>query len=82
MLSCHICGSENFTEELVNETFEINGRIILVEGIPAKVCSRCGEITFSSETASSETAENIRLMLNSNQKSQRKIEIDVFAFSG
>ena len=82
MLSFHICGSENFTEELVNETFEINGRIILVEGIPAKVCSRCGEITFSSETASSETAENIRLMLNSNQKSQRKIEIDVFAFSG
>ncbi|TAE58084.1 MAG: YgiT-type zinc finger protein [Nostocales cyanobacterium] len=77
MLSCHICGSENFTEELVNETFEINGKLILVEGIPAKVCSRCGEITFSSETA-----ENIRLMLNSNQKSQRKIEIDVFAFSG
>lgn len=47
-----------------------------VEDIPVKVFSRCGEITFSSETA-----ENIRLMLNSDQKSQRKIEIDVFAFS-
>jgi hypothetical protein len=47
-----------------------------VEGIPVRVCSRCEEVTFSSETA-----ENIRLMLNSNQKSQRKIEIDVFAFS-
>ena len=76
MLSCHNCGSDKFTEELVNETFEIEGKLILVEGIPAKVCYRCGEITFSSETA-----ENIRLMLNSNQKSQRRIEIDVFAFS-
>ncbi|MDM3850072.1 MAG: YgiT-type zinc finger protein [Aphanizomenon gracile PMC627.10] len=76
MLSCHNCGSDKFTEELVNETFEIEGRLILVEGIPAKVCSRCEEITFSSETA-----ENIRLMLNSNQKSQRKIEIDFFPFS-
>ena len=76
MESCHICGSDKFTEELVNETFEFKGKLVLVEGIPAKVCSRCGEITFSSETA-----ENIRLMLNSNQKSQRRIEIDVFAFS-
>ena len=60
-MSCHICGSHKFTEELVNETFEIEGKLILVEGIPAKVCSRCAEITFSSETA-----KNIRLMLNLN----------------
>ncbi|MFO0056162.1 MAG: YgiT-type zinc finger protein, partial [Dolichospermum sp.] len=35
MLSCHICGSDKFTEELVNETFEIEGKLMLVEGIPA-----------------------------------------------
>ena len=76
MFSCHICGSNHFTEELVNETFAIKGKLILVEKIPAKVCSRCGEITFSSETA-----ENIRLMLNSQQKPHKSIEVDVFAFS-
>ena len=63
MSNCHICGEHNFTYELVNETFEIKGKLILVGSIPAKVCSRCGEITFSGETA-----DNIRLMLNSNQK--------------
>lgn len=76
MFNCHICGSNNFTEELINETFEIEGKLILVEGIPAKVCSRCGEITFSGETA-----ENIRLMLNSNQKPHKSIEVDVFSFT-
>ena len=63
-------------KELVNETFEIREKLILVEAIPAKVYSRCGEITFSSETA-----ENIRLMLNSNQKPNKSIKVDVFAFS-
>ena len=58
MSNCHICGSNNFTDELVSEIFKIREELILVEAIPAKVCSRCGEITFSSETA-----ENIRLML-------------------
>jgi YgiT-type zinc finger domain-containing protein len=76
MSICHICGSNHFSEELVNETFEIKGKLILVERIPAKVCSRCGEIMFSSETA-----ENIRLMLNSHQKPNKSIEVDVFAFS-
>ncbi len=76
MSNCHICGSNNFTQKLVNETFEIDEKLILVEQIPAKVCSRCGEITFSSETA-----ENIRFMLNSEQKPHKSIEIDVFAFS-
>jgi HTH-type transcriptional regulator / antitoxin MqsA len=76
MSNCHICGSNHFTEELVKEIFEINGKLILVENIPAKVCSRCGEITFSSQTA-----ESIRLMLNNNHTSPKKMEIDVFAFS-
>ncbi|HEY9701327.1 MAG TPA: YgiT-type zinc finger protein [Allocoleopsis sp.] len=76
MSNCHICGSNNFTQKLVNETFEINGKLILVEQNPAQVCSRCDEITFSSETA-----ENIRLMLNGERKPNKSIQIDVFAFS-
>ena len=76
MSNCHICGSNNFTDELVSEIFKIREELILVEAIPAKVCSRCGEITFSSETA-----ENIRLMFNSNQKPNKSIEVDIFHFS-
>ncbi len=76
MSNCHICGSNNFTDELVSEIFKIREELILVEAIPAKVRSRCGEITFSSETA-----ENIRLMFNSNQKPNKSIEVDIFHFS-
>jgi len=28
---------DKFTQELVNETFEVKGKLMLVEGIPAKV---------------------------------------------
>lgn len=76
MSNCYICGANNWHEELVNQTFEIKGQLILVEKIPAKVCSSCGEIVFSSETA-----ERVRLMLNGNQKPYKSIQIDVFAFS-
>ncbi len=76
MFHCHICNSSNFTEKLVKETFEVEGKLVLVENIPAQVCSRCGEITFSSETA-----ENIRLMLHNNQKPDKSIQVDVFAFT-
>ncbi len=75
MSKCYVCGSSDFTEKLVNETFEIDGKLILVENIPAKVCDRCGEIIFSGETG-----ENIRLMLNSDRQPTRSIKVDVFAF--
>jgi YgiT-type zinc finger domain-containing protein len=76
MKKCHICGGDKFTEKLVKETFEIEGKIILVEDIPAQVCDRCGEITFSSETS-----ENIRLIVNGNRQPTKSIKVDVFAFS-
>ena len=60
MFKCHVCGSEESHQALVNEIFQINGRFYLVEQIPATVCDRCGEETFSRETT-----ERIRVMLHS-----------------
>ncbi|HIK09486.1 MAG TPA: YgiT-type zinc finger protein [Oscillatoriaceae cyanobacterium M33_DOE_052] len=59
MFPCHVCGSNQSHPELVNEIFQIQGKIYLVEGIPAQVCSRCGEFTFSRETT-----EKVRKMLH------------------
>ncbi|WP_107669005.1 YgiT-type zinc finger protein [Cyanothece sp. BG0011] len=75
MFNCYSCGSENFTSQLVNETFEIEGKLILVENIPAQVCSRCGEITFSGETA-----EKVRLIVQGETKPIKSIKVDVFAY--
>lgn len=50
MIQCQVCGRTEAREELVNEVFNVDGRYILVEDIPAQVCPRCGETTFGKET--------------------------------
>lgn len=75
MALCEICGSTKFSEELLNEVFQIQGKLVLVERIPAKVCVQCGEITFSRETT-----ERIRQMLNEKHQPIRSINVDVYAF--
>lgn len=47
MFLCHVCDSTRAQEELVNEVFEIEGKWVLVEQIPAQVSRRCGEAVFS-----------------------------------
>ncbi|MDJ0662386.1 MAG: YgiT-type zinc finger protein [Crocosphaera sp.] len=74
MTTCYVCGSTHFTETLVDEMFNINGQYVLVEAIPAKICSQCGEVLFSSETA-----EKVRLKVNS-QSPNKTIPVDVFAY--
>ena len=75
MSKCHVCGSseEHLTE--VSEVFQIDGKFFLVENIPAMVCSRCGEETFSRETT-----ERIRSMLRGNAKPINSVPLDVFSY--
>ena len=76
MFKCHVCGSEDSRTEYTNEIFNIEGKLYLVEDIPAKVCSRCGEEVFSTETT-----ERIRLMLHGENKPVRSISLDVFSYN-
>ncbi|NER34159.1 MAG: YgiT-type zinc finger protein [Oscillatoria sp. SIO1A7] len=75
MFHCHVCGFNEYREELRTELFTIAGKPVLVEQIPAKVCSRCGEVTFSRETT-----EKVRQMLHGETKPVKSIQMDVFAF--
>ena len=47
MFNCHVCGNTAARNEFVSEVFTIDGRPVLVEHIPAQLCERCGEPTFS-----------------------------------
>ncbi|WP_069789520.1 YgiT-type zinc finger protein [Cyanobacterium sp. IPPAS B-1200] len=76
MDQCHVCNANSWENKLINQTFDLDGKLVVVENIPAQICSCCGEIIFSAETA-----ENIRLMLNNNPSPQHSIMVDVFAFS-
>lgn len=76
MFVCHVCGSTEVHEEMVNEIFLIEGKFILVENIPAKICARCDEPTFSRETT-----EKIRRMVHGQTQPVKSIQVDVFAFA-
>ncbi len=71
---CHVCGGEAAKEELVSEVFTLEGRRVLVERIPAQVCRRCGEPTFSRETT-----ERIRLLVHGAGQPVRTVPLEVFA---
>jgi HTH-type transcriptional regulator / antitoxin MqsA len=75
MLHCDVCGSSEFRAEPVNEVFQLGGKPVLVEAIPATVCRQCGETTFSRTTT-----EQLRKLLNQRQPSDRVTTVDVYAF--
>jgi YgiT-type zinc finger domain-containing protein len=75
MFKCEVCGATEARQEAVEEVFRVNGKHVLVEQIPATVCVRCGEKTFSRETA-----ENVRKMLHGEARPTRSINLEVFAY--
>ena len=76
MFQCHVCGNDTARDERVSEVFTIEGRCVLVEQVPAQVCERCGEPTFSRDTA-----ERIRRLLHGEGSPLRTVSLDVFALT-
>ena len=76
MFACDVCGAVEVREELVAEVFEINGRRILVENIPAQVCAHCGEPAFSRETM-----EKVRRMVHGEANPVEIVQLEVFAYA-
>ena len=70
---CHVCGSEAARKEFTSEVLEVDGQRVLVEHIPAQVCTRCGEVAFSRETT-----ERIRQLVHGAGRPVRTIPLDVF----
>ncbi len=75
MFLCHVCGSKEYKKDDVNEVFNIDNKPVFVEKIPAIICVRCGEESFSRETT-----ERIRQMVHGKAKPIKSISMDVFAY--
>ena len=75
MFKCHVCGGSTAKNEFVSEVFTIDGRRVLVEHIPAQVCERCGEATFSRETT-----ERVRRLVHDTRPT-KTVPLDVFALT-
>jgi YgiT-type zinc finger domain-containing protein len=60
----------------VTYTIEIDGKLIVIERVPARVCIETGEQLFSAETV-----ERIQQLILSKQKPTRVMEVPVFEFA-
>jgi len=74
MFKCHACGGTVARSETVSEVFMIDARRVLVEGIPAEVCTRCGETIFSRDTT-----ERVRRLVHESSAPIRTEPLEVFA---
>ncbi|MEG4492277.1 YgiT-type zinc finger protein [Microcoleus sp. D3_18_C4] len=67
---------ETMVEQKVNYTLEINGKFIIIENVPARVCLETGERFFSPETV-----EQLQKMIGEDRKPIRVVETPVFEFA-
>jgi YgiT-type zinc finger domain-containing protein len=70
---CHVCGGETATDEFASEVLDVDGRRVLVEQFPARVCTRCAEASFSRQTT-----ERIRLLVHGADRPFKTVPLEVF----
>ena len=57
-MNCFMCKGE-LKDKKVNYMVDLENTIIIIKGVPAKVCTKCGEQSFDDETA-----QNIEKIVN------------------
>lgn len=75
MFCCAVCGCKQSRIDLVDEVFNVDGEYVLVERIPAEVCSRCGE-----QSIGIDTFEKVRSAISGGSTPARSIQMRVFDF--
>jgi YgiT-type zinc finger domain-containing protein len=67
---------EGLVDATVTYTLEYEGRIYIIEHVPAKVSDETGEQYFEPETV-----ERVRALIKSNRKPDRLVETPVYEFA-
>ena len=73
---CNVCGNTEFINGTIDKAFNIDGKLVLVENIPALICSHCQEPLIGSETA-----EYIRNMIHSGSKPKEVVSTEVYEYA-
>ena len=76
MFSCSACGAGEHRDEAVDEIFQVDGEFVLVARVPSTVCLKCGERSFSRETA-----EKVRLLVHEQGKPPRSVPLHVYEYA-
>ena len=71
--ACIVCNSTETGTEMVEEVFKVDGRYVLVGGVPSTVCQRCGERSFSRETT-----EKVRQLVHGQAEAAKSVPMQVY----
>jgi YgiT-type zinc finger domain-containing protein len=69
-------GNERLTQQRVTYTLEVNGQLIAIENVPARVNLETGEQLFSPETV-----ERLQKMIWEQKKPKRMMQVPVYEFA-
>ena len=67
---------ETIDETLVTYTLEQDGKVFIIEHVPARVCRETGEQLFSPDTV-----EHIRSLVRSKKKPDKVIKTPVYEYA-
>ena len=67
---------ETLVEQKVTYTLEVNGKLIVIENVPARVNLETGEQLFSPDTV-----ERLQKMIWEREKPKRVIQVPVYEFA-
>ena len=67
--------SETMSDARVTYTIEVDGRVVVIENVPARVCAETGERFFAPDTV-----ERIHEIIRGGQKPVRMVQTPVFKF--
>lgn len=73
--NCRKCGGQ-IAKATVDRPLVLKGKIIIVENVPAEVCSRCGELV--KVQLDSELEEKVRQLVESGAQPHRVAEVPVY----
>lgn len=71
-----VCPGGTVRKETFDDAYLINGKHVLVYGIPVTVCANCGELTFSVDDI-----EKASAMLFDDEQKPRQVTIPAFEFA-
>ena len=73
---CEICGIGAREERLIRYSLSIDDGLVVVDHVPAQVCSQCGEITLRPEVV-----DALQKTIWRKRKPNRMIETPVYEFA-
>jgi HTH-type transcriptional regulator / antitoxin MqsA len=74
-MKCVFCGGET-TETCTTFSHEEEGKYFIVEHVPAEVCERCGEKTYSPEVT-----DELLKFAGDQVRPVKKVEVPIFDFA-